>query len=373
MTLSAPPIGLRLRDSLTFPVLMKEMRSRMRGARAPILLFITTALVALVACIVVVPQWDNISGDMRSFNLTSASLGRQLFTVLTMLEALIIGLMTPGLTAGVITLEKEQESLPFLLLTRLSSSNIALGKLLSAVSFAIIVLLCGLPVMSIAFLLGGVAPVQVVLSTLVILALIFGFGAIGLACSARCLRTGTAVALTYAICLAWVGLLPLLAWLLRIFNASSGHGYSYYGYSYSYSEGGVCTVLLVSAGLLLLLATVPTVVISSAITLIRHRRPERVTIISIWGVFAALACLLLYLPGAMEMLNTEYFLVANPVVALTQIIDWGSNDYSLAGSGRIFGLDGDEAFSVFSAIGLLALGGWLGLMITVRELQRMRG
>ena len=154
----------RVRDGMTFPVMMKEMRSRMRGARASWLLFISTGLTIGMALTILVTRWDAATGaggqDPQTLTRAMADIGRSLFIGLMLVEGLLGAFIAPALTAGTISNERERQTLEFLLLTRLSGANIALGKLCSALSFLFMLLLCSLPVTAVVFLFGGVSPGQ---------------------------------------------------------------------------------------------------------------------------------------------------------------------------------------------------------------------
>src|SRR4051794_19160918 len=69
----------------------------------------------------------------------------------------VVGL-TPALTAGALTEEKEGQTLPFLLASPLHRHEIVLGKLASRLLTLLLVVLAGLPVFSLLQLLGGVDP-----------------------------------------------------------------------------------------------------------------------------------------------------------------------------------------------------------------------
>lgn len=67
-------------------------------------------------------------------------------------------LLTPAYVAGAIAEEKQRRSVEFLLTTDLSSHEIVLSKLLSRVANLVLLLLTGLPVLSLVQLFGGVDP-----------------------------------------------------------------------------------------------------------------------------------------------------------------------------------------------------------------------
>jgi ABC-type transport system involved in multi-copper enzyme maturation permease subunit len=85
------------------------------------------------------------------------AIGNPLFTGVKKIVAALIIFVTPALTSGSIALEQEQRTFEFLLMTRLSEAGIIWGKLLAALSFPGILVLCSLPVTALAFLFGGVS------------------------------------------------------------------------------------------------------------------------------------------------------------------------------------------------------------------------
>jgi len=196
--------------SLELPVFTKEMRARMRGTRTPILLFICTAIAILISTLMLF--WlSDIRPDLQySTGEQAAAIGKFVFGVLASLEGLMVALITPALTAGIISVEREQHTLEAVLLTPLSSRNIVMGKLFSVLGLVLFVLLCALPVMAIALVLGGVSPAQITWTLALLLATAVFFGAIGVYCSVRFQKTATAIVATYVICLAYLLLVPYL-------------------------------------------------------------------------------------------------------------------------------------------------------------------
>ncbi len=186
-----------LRERLEMPVFIREMRARMRGKRAPVLLFSCTALAILVACSSIA-----LTSSSRVFSGTSYQpdmelIGETLFRGMIYLEVLFIVVTVPALTAGSFAAERKQQTLEALLLTPLSSWNILLGKLYSVLSFCMMILLCTLPVMAIAFIFGGVSPGQVLWCMALLLSAATLFGALGLFCAAWLKRTAPAVIVSY--------------------------------------------------------------------------------------------------------------------------------------------------------------------------------
>ena len=207
----------RWQHETRLPVLMKEMRSRMRGMRAPILLF-TTGLAITVGLLIIGPEWDSLSDPSANGLQHMAMIGRNLFIGLIVLEAILCGLIAPSLTAGAVSLEREQQTLDLLLLTPLSSMNILWSKLCSSLSFAGMVLLCVLPITAISFLLGGVDPAQLCWAFLLILFTVLLFGCMGLYCSVKFPRTSSAASGAYLGVIVWLAITPLFIGLFAMFH-----------------------------------------------------------------------------------------------------------------------------------------------------------
>jgi len=296
--------------SFAMPVLMKEMRSRMRGNRMPVLLLVCTALAGLAAVLVLnfMPATLHDPSTPSDSPPAMALLGKILFVILVELEGLICAFIAPALTAGAITLEREQQTLEMLFLTRLSGVNILLGKLLSALSVVVIILLCMLPVQAIAFILGGVAPEQVAWCTLLIFACSTLFAAIGLFFSIHAAKTPVAMALTYSVCLAWLFGVPFLTITMPIRVINMG--------SHTLNPVYLLGVLLFTA----IVTLAPICFICLLTSLCIRRSVSRLFFFLLWAL-AIVCCLVLNMsvPITVRSLfngNSECLLLGNPMMAI---------------------------------------------------------
>jgi ABC-type transport system involved in multi-copper enzyme maturation permease subunit len=178
------------------PVLTKEMRVRMRGARAYWILL--GYLGFLTAVLLFTYQgWEHEVAMTGTGASESAETGKNIYNVLLICQAFLVLFITPAITSGSITIEKEQQTLDMLTMTRLSRASMVIGKLVSAVSFTALLLLSSLPLVSICFMLGGVDPAMVFSTYLAMLMGSFLIGAVGLMWSSVVKTTTVAVLLTY--------------------------------------------------------------------------------------------------------------------------------------------------------------------------------
>lgn len=175
------------------PVLMKELRQRFRSSKTIGLLVLYLLLIGAFVLGFTYLNWRNAPGFYQPDN------SRAIFAVLSMAQLFLLAFVTPGLMAGVISGERERQTLNILLTTRLSAWQIIWSKLVSSSAFVLLLLLATLPLYSIVFLYGGIAPGQVLGVFGYYLVTMFFFGCIGIACSSFFKRTGVSTITAYGL------------------------------------------------------------------------------------------------------------------------------------------------------------------------------
>ena len=178
-------------------VLTKEMRTRMRGSRATVVISVYLLILSSIGAWMIYFQQQ----ELRSgFNASTASdIGRQTFIVLSMLQLFLVVFIVPGLTGPAIAGERDRQTLDLLLSTQVSALWIVLGKILASLSYIFLLLLAALPLFSMAFLFGGVSPGQIALAFVISLVSALTLGAIGVFLSVLIRRGPTATVLAYAV------------------------------------------------------------------------------------------------------------------------------------------------------------------------------
>ena len=172
------------------PILVKELRSRMRGPRAFITL--TIALLIMAGLMIgLVSLLTNAASQVGS-GLLSPQIGQILFAALLIFEMLLVCTITPAVTAGAISTEREKQTFEMLQATPLGSARLLWGKLLSALSYVFLLIFAAVPLASIVFLFGGVNLMQLLKGLLVLVASAVTLGVYGLFLSAWLGRTGRA-------------------------------------------------------------------------------------------------------------------------------------------------------------------------------------
>ena len=178
-------------------VLTKEMRTRMRGSRASVVISVYLLILSSIGAWMIYSQ----QRELRSgFNASTASdIGLQTFIVLSMLQLFLVVFIVPGLTGPAIAGERDRQTLDLLLSTQVSALWIVLGKILASLSYIFLLLLAALPLFSMAFLFGGVSPGQIALAFVISLVSALTLGAIGVFLSVLIRRGPTATVLAYAV------------------------------------------------------------------------------------------------------------------------------------------------------------------------------
>src|SRR3989442_11484089 len=127
----------------------------------------------------------------------AANYGQGLFLYLVLFQMCLIAFVTPALTAGAISSERERQTIDLLFVTKLPAFSILWGKLLASMSFVILLLLLSVPIFSLVFLFGGIELDQVLVAFLVTAVAALTLGIIGLACSTAFKRTLPATVSAY--------------------------------------------------------------------------------------------------------------------------------------------------------------------------------
>ena len=203
------------------PVLSRELRERMRTGRAFVVVGIFLTLLTLTAYLVY--QGSSTTGDISGDLARQTRLGRDLYEwVLFVMLALVL-FFVPALTAGSIAGERERQTLLPLQVTLLRPRSILVGKVLAGTSFMLLLLFASLPVMMVAYLLGGIRPLDGLKGVGIICVIAILLTVMVTALSALTRRVQTATLLAYGFTALLVLLGPLLYFTMRVADGSHGN------------------------------------------------------------------------------------------------------------------------------------------------------
>jgi ABC-type transport system involved in multi-copper enzyme maturation permease subunit len=224
--LHLPNPHLRATASGIAAVGVKELRGRMRGRRAFVIITIYLLMLGGFAWMVEVLMERSFQmGFGNSAAYASASIGQGIFAAIMMLETLQVVFLAPASTAGGISLEREKQTLDMLITTPITSVAIVVGKLLSALIYVFLLIAASIPLTAVVFVYGGVAPDDVLRGYAVLLATALGLGAFGLFCSSLVKRTQAATAISiFGVLAISIGSLFLLIFWAGVSRSGNGEG-----------------------------------------------------------------------------------------------------------------------------------------------------
>ncbi|WP_339728167.1 ABC transporter permease subunit [uncultured Gimesia sp.] len=196
----------------SLPLLSKELAEMANRRRTYIIRTIYALL--FLGCVGFI--YIDLMSGVRNNPMAILGRGREIFESMIYLQFVAIYLFLPAITCGVITQEKERNSLGLLLITRLSPSTIILEKYLGRLITMVTFLMLGLPILAFAYSLGGVSPAMFINGLWLLTITMFQIAALGVLCSSFFRTTVAAFIATYIF-----GLLilfgPSIAYELNLF------------------------------------------------------------------------------------------------------------------------------------------------------------
>jgi ABC-type transport system involved in multi-copper enzyme maturation permease subunit len=186
------------------PMIRKELRQRMRERRSWVLP--TLYLLVLGASVALAYYFSTQGLPFQTEPKQGAEVGVVVFMTVAYCQLTLLLLLAPVFSAGSITIEKEQRTLAMLLTSLLSAAEIWFGKFVSALLFLSLLLISALPVLALAFSLGGIGPMELVRTTAMTLLILASMSAVGLYFSSIFRRSVHSTAVSYAAVIALSGL-----------------------------------------------------------------------------------------------------------------------------------------------------------------------
>jgi len=193
------------------PIVRKELRGRMRGRRAFVVL---TIYLLLLSCFTSTLYYAYASAAQQPYGPDSHLIGKIVFGGVLGVQVLLVIFITPAFTAGAISGERERKTYDLLRATLLPARALVTGKLISALAYVVLLILSAVPLESMAFLLGGVALEEIVISQILLLVTAVAYGAVGICISSRMKTALSATVLSYGFAILSTAGLPLLFALL---------------------------------------------------------------------------------------------------------------------------------------------------------------
>jgi ABC-2 type transport system permease protein len=197
------------------PILIKEMRTRMRGKRAFLVLSGYVVTLSLILGLIFLVLSKNAPTSVIS------QAGRVLTPVLIYVQ---MGLIAPTFSASAISSEREQQTFDLLIASLARPSTIVFGKVGAALSYLLLTLFGSLPLIALTYSLGGVDLGDIAKSYLVMIVAGITFCSLSFLWSTL-IRRGVLAQLTSLIAVIFlVAALPALAMFFSALAGSFNQG-----------------------------------------------------------------------------------------------------------------------------------------------------
>ena len=122
-----------------------------------------------------------------------------LYPALAVTQIFILGVVVPVRTASAISGEKERQTFDIMMTTSMTGFSIIMGKVLTAMIQSMFYVVAGLPIVALAFVIGGLSWGNLFWFLAVSLLVSFVSASIGILCSSICKKTISAIILSYGI------------------------------------------------------------------------------------------------------------------------------------------------------------------------------
>ncbi len=231
---------MRMADlfSGAFAVFNFDNRSVIRGVYIPRALLISNIILGIIVTILIynfythsesrfLPSYSYYYSYQYNNNQTSNNNTTRMmfFSGLALIQAFII-ILLPAKISTVIIAEKEKENIDHFFLTKLSSFQLVIGKLLSAVGIYLIFFVSAIPVLAIMIAYtGGVSLEEFLTAVVIIIVNIVKMSAICIYLSVRIKKAGAAIIYSYISILMLFFILPSFFTKNTVFNELFYNGY----------------------------------------------------------------------------------------------------------------------------------------------------
>jgi ABC-2 type transport system permease protein len=259
ITSDGTQINARALNLLRNPVAVRELRSRMRGRRAFVVL---TIYLALMSSLVLIVYLAFSAASNNSFGPSSRQAGKAVFGAVLSIQVFLVIFIGPAFTSAAISGEKDRKTYDLLRTTLLPARSLVIGKLISALAYVFLLIIVSIPLQSIAFLLGGLSFIELFLSQVLIIISAVTYALIGLYFSTVMRSTLSASVATFASALILTIGGPFLAGILGSLMGAIMFGPSIPDWTMQ--------ALLIYGGILLAATNLPATLIISEIFLLQE-------------------------------------------------------------------------------------------------------
>ena len=175
------------------PVYKRETRVNSRSLRLPLILTVFNGIL----CAVALMNMYSVVSQVKATATIQYSSFMEMYEFVATIEFILLTFIVPAVTASSISGERERQTLELMLTTQMTPAQIVNGKLMSALSTLLLLIISSFPAIMMVFVFGGITPIDVVALLLCYTAVALFAGSLGICFSSAFKRSTLSTVLTY--------------------------------------------------------------------------------------------------------------------------------------------------------------------------------
>lgn len=182
------------------PVCSRELKISSRSIRLPLIILLFNGILSLVTLL----NMYSVIVQVRTTAVIQYRNFMDMYKFVTTIEFILLLFIVPAVTAASISGERERQTLDLMLTTQMTASQVVMGKLMSALSTLLLLIVSSFPAVAMVFVYGGVTWPDIVSLLLCYLAAAFFAGSLGICFSSTFKRSTMSTVVTYGVLIAVV-------------------------------------------------------------------------------------------------------------------------------------------------------------------------
>lgn len=174
------------------PVYKRESRVNSRSLRLPLILTVFNGIL----CAVALMNMYSVVSQVKATATIQYSSFMEKYEFVATIEFILLTFIVPAVTASSISGERERQTLELMLTTQMTPSQIVSGKLMSALSTLLLLIISSFPAIMMVFVFGGITGTDVVALLLCYTAVALFAGSLGICFSSAFKRSTLSTVLT---------------------------------------------------------------------------------------------------------------------------------------------------------------------------------
>lgn len=193
------------------PILEKDLKTKMRGWRTPVLLSLYLLFLGVVLYLFFLS--NNQMFNQYGYSNFNPRIAVNAYNTIAIFQFALLMLIVPALTATAISGERERQTLDLILCSDISTWSVIFGKLVVSIAHIMFLVVASLPVLGMVFLFGGITFGEMMLLFLFYIVTALMVASLGIFLSTLFKKNVTAIITAY-ICLGILGLGPVIAFFI---------------------------------------------------------------------------------------------------------------------------------------------------------------